>query len=70
MYSVLKSRLIAGWLIENMNPEMTSNKMLLDVSESWWKRISITKNHMYIIYLYTMPTLIFPEKGSEIAIKW
>ena len=69
MYSVLKSRLIAGWLIENMNPEMTSNKMLLDVSESWWKRISTTKNHMYIIYLNTMPTLIFPEKGGGGGVK-
>ena len=35
MYSVLKSRLIADWLIDNMNLEMTFNKMLLDVSESW-----------------------------------
>ena len=34
MYSVLKSRIIADWSIENMNVDIPSNGILLDVSAS------------------------------------
>jgi hypothetical protein len=34
IYSVLKSRAVADWLIENMNPDVTPNRMLLNVCVS------------------------------------
>jgi hypothetical protein len=39
------SRLIADWLVKNMNPDMTPSGMLLDVSE---KRYN---NHLILIRL-------------------
>jgi hypothetical protein len=34
MYSVLKSRLIADWSVDNMNHDMSPKGMVLDVSLS------------------------------------
>jgi len=34
VYSVFKSRLITDWSIENMNPDMNPNGMLLDANVS------------------------------------
>jgi hypothetical protein len=31
MYMVLKGRFVTDWSGENMNPDMTPNRMLLDV---------------------------------------
>ena len=45
MYSVLKSRIIADWSIENMNVDIPSNGILLDVSASPPKKKNNKENN-------------------------
>ena len=52
--SLLKSKIIADWSVENMNPEITQNGVLLDVSVFPEKKHA-TNMVLYLLFKFTVP---------------
>jgi len=57
MCIILKFSLIADWLVQIMNPDMTPNRMLLDVSVSPNKNY-FKKYNKYLIFKYIVDHFI------------
>jgi hypothetical protein len=53
LYSLLKSKIIADWWLENINPEITQNGVLLDVSVFPGKNRCNKHGFIFVIQIYS-----------------
>ena len=63
MYSVSKSRLIADWSFENMNPDMTLNRLLLVYRQN--KMIQQTSNTVVSNHFHSVKKKLFSSARSR-----